>query len=97
VGVMARRLRIEAELDGLSNTLRSPYNLTPLERLHMIQEKNDLQRQLDAYDAAEARADKEVEQAFVRVAAEYAEAHGLSVNEFREFGVPFHVLQRAGF
>ena len=66
----------------------------PVGRLHLIQERIDLQR---AIEAAEQNVDiNELEIAFVDVAASYSERKGISYQAWREVGVPPKVLQAAG-
>ena len=63
-------------------------------RLHLIQERIDLQR---AVEAAEQNVDiNELESAFVDVAASYSERKGISYQAWREVGVPPKVLHSAG-
>ena len=63
-------------------------------RLHLIQERIDLQR---AIEAAEQSVDiHELEGAFIDVAASYSERKGISYQAWREVGVPPKVLHTAG-
>ena len=82
---MTRRLAaIEAELPAAD----------PLKRLHLVQERMDLQAELDAGDAGTDLA--ELEAGFVAVAAAYGERKGITYTAWRELGVPGPVLARAG-
>ncbi|MDE0194183.1 MAG: hypothetical protein OXP08_01410 [bacterium] len=63
-------------------------------RLHLVQERIDLQK---AIDAAEQSVDiDELESGFIDVAASYSERKGISYQAWREVGVPPKVLQAAG-
>jgi hypothetical protein len=68
----------------------------PLQRVHLIQERRNLERRLatradDTFDDL-----PDLEDAFVEVAAEYGERKGIDYATWREAGVPAEVLQRAG-
>lgn len=67
-----------------------------LQRVHLIQERRNLERRLSnsADDTADDLAT--LEEAFVEVAAEYGERKGIDYATWREAGVPAEVLQRAG-
>jgi hypothetical protein len=66
----------------------------PLKRLHLVQERLDLQA---ALEATEATVDiEELEKEFVSAAATYSERKGISYSAWRELGVPGNVLDRAG-
>lgn len=63
-------------------------------RLHLVQERIDLQR---AIEAAEQNVDiGELEEAFVSIAASYSERKGISYQAWREVGVTPAVLRQAG-
>lgn len=63
-------------------------------RLHLVQERIDLMR---AIEAAEQSIDiEELESAFVAVAASYSDRKGISYQAWREVGVPPKVLHAAG-
>ncbi len=68
---------------------------TPLNRLHLVQERLDLERELAGADADGADLD-ELEAAFVEVAAAYGERKGLSYDAWRSIGVAPRVLKAAG-
>lgn len=62
--------------------------------LKLVQERRDLQAELDAMDD-----DVDIsamEEAFVEVARAYGERKGISYSSWREVGVPAAVLKRAG-
>ena len=62
--------------------------------LKLVQERRDLQAELDAMeDDVDISA---MEEAFVEVAKAYGERKGISYSSWREVGVPAAVLKRAG-
>ncbi len=66
----------------------------PLQRLHLTQEKMDLESKIEA---AEAVVDiSAFEDEFVNVAREYGETNGISYSAWRSIGVPAAILKRAG-
>jgi len=66
----------------------------PLKRLHLVQERLDLQA---ALEASKATVDiDELEKEFVDAAATYSQRKGISYSAWRELGVPSSVLDRAG-
>jgi hypothetical protein len=67
----------------------------PLSRLHLLQEKMDLERQL-AGSGADGADLGELEAAFVEVAAAYGERKGLTYEAWRAIGVEPRVLKAAG-
>ncbi|MCY3662908.1 MAG: hypothetical protein OXH28_08790 [bacterium] len=63
-------------------------------RLHLVQERIDLQK---AIEAAEQNVDiNELESGFIDIAASYSERKSISYQAWREVGVPPKVLQAAG-
>lgn len=75
---------IEAELEGAD----------PLTELRLIQERRDLQEELDSMGSGvDVQA---LEEAFVEVAGSYSERQGISYASWREVGVPASALKRAG-
>lgn len=65
-----------------------------LQRLALVQERIDLERELRSLEAS---ADVgSLEAAFVSVAKDYGEAKGISYTAWRELGVPAEVLRTAG-
>lgn len=66
----------------------------PLKRLHLIQERLDLQGALEASEAGTDLADLEAQ--FIAVAASYGERKGITYSAWRELGVPAPVLAQAG-
>ncbi|MDE0654456.1 MAG: hypothetical protein OXI26_12495 [bacterium] len=82
---------LEKKLASVEQELASA---DPVGRLHLIQERIDLQSQIEA---AEQNVDiNELESAFVDIAGSYSERRGISRQAWREVGVPPKVLQRAG-
>ncbi len=66
----------------------------PLKKLHLVQERLDLQ---NALEASESKVDlDQLEKDFVASAAPYSERKGISYSAWRELGVPATVLDRAG-
>jgi hypothetical protein len=68
----------------------------PLQRVHLIQERRNLERRL-ATAGDDTGADlPSLEVAFIDVAAEYGERKGIDYQTWREAGVPADVLSRSG-
>ena len=66
----------------------------PLQRLHLIQERLDLQRELEGMQGGVDL--QGLEDEFVSAARPYSERKGISYSAWRELGVPPAVLKRAG-
>jgi hypothetical protein len=66
----------------------------PLARLHLLQEKADLEAELARAASADGLA--ALEKAFVKVAGAYARRKGIGYDAWRAAGVSATVLQRAG-
>jgi hypothetical protein len=66
----------------------------PLQRLHLVQERLDLQSALEATSATVDLG--ALEEEFVAAAAAYSERKGISYAAWRELGVSAAVLKRAG-
>lgn len=82
--VKKRLATIESEIDTAD----------PLRRVHLVQERSDLQAELEA---TEPKVDLEaLEKDFVEAAAPYSERKGITYATWREVGVPANVLSRAG-
>lgn len=91
-----RQVSIESLEQRLADVETKIANADPLQRVHLIQERRDLERRL-ANRSAETDEDlPSLEEAFVEVAAEYGERKGIDYATWREAGVPADVLQRAG-
>jgi hypothetical protein len=66
----------------------------PLKRVHLVQERADVQ---DALAASESKVDlAQLEKDFVKSARPYSERKGISYATWREVGVPVAVLEKAG-
>jgi hypothetical protein len=65
-----------------------------VKRLHLVQEKIDLETELGASDHAVDIT--ELEAAFVAAAAEYSARKGISYSAWRQLGVPASTLRDAG-
>jgi hypothetical protein len=66
----------------------------PLKRVHLVQERSDLQ---DALESSESSVDlAQLEKDFVKSAAPYSERKGITYATWREVGVPAAVLEKAG-
>jgi hypothetical protein len=83
---------IQRQLDQVDEKIGSA---DPLQRLHLIQHRNDLSRELEREggptDDMEALEDE-----FVAAAHEYGQRKGINYSTWREAGVPAAVLERAG-
>lgn len=66
----------------------------PLQRLHLVQQKKDLEARLNAPQSGTDLAKLEAE--FVKVASEYGSKKGIAYSTWREMGVPADTLRRAG-
>ena len=67
---------------------------TPIQRLHLVQERMDLERELAS--SSETFDLSELEAAFVGAAKGYSERKGISYAAWREIGVPAATLKVAG-
>jgi hypothetical protein len=65
-----------------------------LQQLQLVQERMDLQRELEALQHKTDLSALETE--FVKTAAKYSERKGISYAAWRELGVPADVLKKAG-
>lgn len=66
----------------------------PLKELKLLQERRDLQDELESKSTDTDHA--AIEEAFVKVAREYGERQGISYTTWRDVGVDAAVLTRAG-
>lgn len=82
---------IQKRLDAISSDLASS---DPLTRLHLLQERRNLQTELDGMD--ETIDLTALEKDFVGVARTYAERKGITYDVWREAGVDPGVLKDAG-
>lgn len=82
---------IEKRLAQIEESIGSVDSLT---RLHLVQERMDLQTELVTVDMEPDLS--EYEAAFIAHAAGYSERKGISYAAWREIGVPRNVLREAG-
>jgi hypothetical protein len=82
---------IEKRLKAVEGELA---DATPLQRLQLVQERMNLERELDRLDAADDVSS--LERDFVKVAKGYAQRKGISYAAWRELGVSADVLRKAG-
>lgn len=82
---------IKKQLSDIENKLETA---DALSRVLLIQQRMDLQRELDA--KSEAVDLIELERGFVKAAKEYGRRKGVSYAAWREAGVPPAVLRKAG-
>lgn len=82
---------IRKRLAGIENELQ---DADPVKRVQLAQERLDLQAELARSDEVIDISD--VEDAFVKAAAEYSDRKGIGYKAWREVGVPAAVLRRAG-
>ena len=66
----------------------------PLQRLHLVQEKLDLQKELERNEGTVDL--QALEDEFVSAAKPYSDRKGISYAAWRELGIPPAVLKRAG-
>lgn len=82
---------IRKRLDSIVDEM---HDATQLAKLDMVQERINLEAELDQLLAVEDITDKQ--RAFVSIAKEYSESRGISWAAWREMGVPGDVLLEAG-
>ena len=82
--IKKRLERIDGELESAD----------PMKRLHLVQERIDLERELAASDDGVDLT--ELERGFVESARSYSERKGISYAAWRELGVPAATLKAAG-
>lgn len=83
---------VRAAADFIRET-KLPEAKTPLVELKLRQRIRDLE---DAAEMLEAEPEEGLEEFFIAHAGEYADAHGLAYETFRDMGVPARVLKSAG-
>ena len=86
---------IQTRLDDVRADLQAGEE-SSIRRLQLIQERIDLEAELDALQALSPVDLDTLENDFVAHAAGYSEAKGISYASWREFGVPAATLKRAG-
>ncbi len=89
-----RRRTPEAMRERIEEINSSIGDVNALSRLKMVQERLDLTEALEVAEASVAIED--LEDAFVKVAAEYSQNRGIGHAAWREVGVSSSVLKRAG-
>jgi len=89
-----RRPSVEATEKQLTEIDTKLASADPLRRLHLIQERKDLQARLNS--SGQSVDISVLEDAFVKGASEYGNRKGISYESWREVGVPAEVLRRAG-
>ena len=82
---------LKKRLDAIETEIASA---DPLKRVHLVQERSDLQQALET-SASNVDID-ELESDFVKAAAPYSERKGITYATWREVGVPAAVLEKAG-
>ena len=82
---------IQKRLDVVNESIPTA---DPVARLSLIQERNDLEVELDQLTVETDITD--LEKAFTKVAKSYSERKGISYPAWREIGVPAAVLKEAG-
>jgi hypothetical protein len=82
---------VKKRLTSIENELK---DADPLAELRLIQERRDLQMELEGMGTGVDMA--ALEQAFAEVAASYSDRQGISYASWREVDVPAAVLKRAG-
>lgn len=91
-----RQVSLESLQERLADIEVRIENADPLQRVHLIQERRNLERRL-ANRSNEVEDDlPSLETAFIEVAREYGERKGIDYATWREAGVPAEVLQKAG-
>jgi hypothetical protein len=83
---------IERRLVGLEKELDSA---SALMRLHLVQERRDLKRELEEFQRSEVDL-KPLRKRFLAVAKRYSERKGISYDAWREVGVDAQTLKEAG-
>ncbi|MCL4422478.1 MAG: hypothetical protein M1115_04805 [Actinobacteria bacterium] len=92
-----RRRSLETVKKRLAEAEERLNEAAPFERLHLIQERNDLQRELEqAGERASGDSVAVLEKKFIKVARAYGERKGIMYTTWREAGVSAAVLEQAG-
>lgn len=82
---------VKKRLAAVELELRSA---SPLQKLHLVQERIDLRADLAGFNGNAELTKLELE--FTKVAAEYSASKGISYGAWRELGVSAEVLNKAG-
>ena len=91
VAVAARRNRLPSDSTAIESELATA---DALGELKLLQERRDLQAELESKSAVTDHA--ALEDAFVKVARSYSERQGITYTTWREIGVDAAVLSKAG-
>jgi hypothetical protein len=91
-----RQVSLESLRERLAEVEANIAEADPLQRVHLIQERRNLEQRLASKGTETEDNLPELEEAFVEVAAAYGERKGIDYGTWREAGVPAEVLQRAG-
>lgn len=86
VSIVRRLEKIDTELTGAN----------ALQRLHLLQERTELQTELEATRNSELETLAELEAAFIRSVKPYSIRKGITVQTWRKMNVPAAVLRRGG-
>lgn len=86
------REAVERRLEAVADQLESA---DPLARLHLLQERQDLESELEATNGQGVDL-VDLEESFVEAAGAYGGRRGISYSAWRAVGVPPAVLRRAG-
>jgi hypothetical protein len=89
-----RKRTQESMQKRLSTIEESLGTVDPLTRLHLIQERMDLERELASADNGVNL--QELEEGFILAAEQYGRRKGITYSAWRELGVDASVLRRAG-
>lgn len=92
-GRRRRRLSLEAIRDRLQTIDDALPDADPLTRVQLLQERLDLEGELQSDNAVDL---EELEDGFVAAARSYSERKGISFEAWRSVGVDADLLRRAG-
>ncbi len=91
-----RQVSVDSLKARLADVEQKIADADALQRVHLIQERRDLEHRIEARSAESGDDLPTLEAAFIEVAAEYGERKGIDYATWREAGVPADVLQKAG-
>jgi Cft2 family RNA processing exonuclease len=91
-----RKRTVASVTRQLDETLGSLNKATPLDRVHLLQRRIDLEAELRQLDADGNGDDAELESAFVDALPGYSNRKHITYVAWREVGVPARVLRAAG-
>ena len=84
---------IQKRLEAIDSKMSTNNSLV---RLQLLQERNDLQKELKNMSSAEPVDFSALEEDFAKSAAEYGRRKAISYDTWRSAGVPAEVLKKAG-